>query len=284
MKKAIITVYYPSQNVVKNIRNISEQVDITYVLDNSPNDYTENIDLSSFSNVKYVRFGENLGLSKAFNTVLCSENFNEDDYIVFFDQDSTIEEGHIESLISEYELLQKNNIPVGVLGPVFYNTSNGLVEVPKIKTDLTENSFKVSSIITSSMLCTYKNIKQIGFFNERVFLDMADWDICWRIIEAGMLCCMTDKVVLKHSLGTGEKKVGFLRVRVGSPFREYYQTRECLYLLTRRYTPFKFKIRFILMLTVRPIIHVLFLENKKDRIKYILKGIKDFFAKKSGAL
>lgn len=216
--------------------------------------------------------------------MLCSENFNEDDYIVFFDQDSTIEEGHIESLISEYELLQKNNIPVGVLGPVFYNTSNGLVEVPKIKTDLTENSFKVSSIITSSMLCTYKNIKQIGFFNERVFLDMADWDICWRIIEAGMLCCMTDKVVLKHSLGTGEKKVGFLRVRVGSPFREYYQTRECLYLLTRRYTPFKFKIRFILMLTIRPIIHVLFLENKKDRIKYILKGIKDFFAKKSGAL
>ena len=62
------------------------------------------------------------------------------------------------------ECLQKNNIPVGVLGPVFYNTSNGLVEVPKIKTDLTENSFKVSSIITSSMLCTYKNIKQISLF------------------------------------------------------------------------------------------------------------------------
>lgn len=254
------------------------------MLDNSPQENGGQLDFIGVDNIKYICFGENLGLSLAFNKLFQIEEFEEDDYIVFFDQDSTVEEAHIDNLVQEYELLQKNNIPVGVLGPVFYNTSNGLIEVPKTKTALTEHSFKVSSIITSSMLCKYKDIKDIGFFNERVFLDMADWDICWRIIESGKLCCMTDKIVLKHSLGTGEKKIGFLRIRVGSPFREYYQTRECLYLLTRKYTPFKYKVRFVLMLTVRPIMHLLFLENKKERIKYIFKGIKDFCAKKTGAL
>ena len=257
-----------------------------YICDNSPEKNSKIFEFAEFKGqIEYIWFGENLGLSQAFNSVLTADNgWNDDDYILFFDQDSHINEGHIESLISEFEMLLKGGFDVGCLGPVFFNTSNNTVEVPKIKTPLTEHSFKVSSVITSSMLCRYKDIKNIGFWNDKVFLDMADWDFCWRMVKHNKLCCMTDAVTLKHSLGTGEKRVGPIRLRVGSAIREYYQTRECIYLLTKGYTPIKFKIRFIAMLTVRPIMHLLFLDNRKTRFKCICMGVCDFFKKKCGAL
>ena len=221
----------------------------------------------------------------AFNRILkCEDEFNDNDFIIFFDQDSTIEKDHITSLAKEYELLESNNVNMGCLAPVFFNTSNGTIEIPKMKERITDNSFKVASVITSSLLCRYSSIKEVSFWNEDVFLDMADWDFSWRIRKVGKAIVMTDSVTLRHSLGTGEKKVGPIKIRVGSAFREYYQTRDCLYLLFRSYTPFKFRIRFIAQLTIRPIIHLLFLNDRKVRLQYIIKGFKDFLTKKHGAL
>ena len=215
-------------------------------------------------------------MSAAFNRVLKEKTFNDDDFIIFFDQDSHISDEHINILCKEYKKLEDRGFALGCLGPVYFNTSSGIVEIPKQKKQLTEHSYSVKSIITSSMLTRYKILKDIDFWNEEIFLDMADWDVCWRFIASKKLCCMTDAVTLNHTLGNGEKKIGLLRVREGSPFREYYQTRDCLYLLKKNYVPFKFKIRFMLMITVRPILHFLFLPNKRKRLFYIKQGIHDY--------
>lgn len=283
MKFALVTLYNPNRNVIENIKTISSQVDQIILCDNSR---INNTDL--FSCIKksvYIFNNANLGLSTAFNKVLkIDDNFSDDDYIIFFDQDSKIEENHIANLIEEYELLESKNINIGCLGPVFFNTSSESIEVPKQKKKLTEHIFEVKSLITSSMICRYSKIKRINFWNEEIFLDMADWDLCWRFIENGMLCCMTDSVVLHHSLGKGERKFLFFRIREGNSFREYYQTRDCLYLLKKKYVPVKYRIRFFLMIIVRPIIHYIFLSDKKERIKYIVKGIIDYKKNIKGSL
>ena len=280
MKKAIVTVYYPDQENANNIERIAKQVDQVIICDNSPN---ENKQLFLGDNIYYEFFGENLGLSAAFNRVLKADlGWKDDDYIIFFDQDSTIEDKHIDSLIEVYERLRNEHINVGCLGPVFYNNSNGMVEIPKQKTTVMEKTYSVQSIITSSMVTTYESIKEIDFWNENIFLDMADWDICWRLMERGKKCCMTEEVVLNHTLGNGEKKVAGLRLRVGSTIRDYYQTRDCLYLLKEKYTPLKYKCRFILMLTVRAIMRLLFLEDRKKRLHFIKRGFKDYSNKVHG--
>lgn len=280
MKKAIVTVYYPDNENANNVEKIAKQVDKVIVCDNSP---SENEGLFTNEKIQYVFFGENLGLSAAFNRVLKSDyDWSDDDYIIFFDQDSTIEENHIDDLIKVYKKLIGENVDVGCLGPVFYNNSNGTVEVPRMKTALFEKTYSVQSIITSSMLTTYATLKSVGFWNEKIFLDMADWDICWRMMQVGKKCCMTEDVVLNHTLGNGEKKIAFFRLRVGSPIRDYYQTRDCLYLLKERYTPFKYKCRFISMLTVRAILRLLFLEDRKKRYHYMKRGFKDYFNKVVG--
>lgn len=276
MKKAIVTVYYPDKENAENVERISQQVDQVIICDNSPND---NQDLFKGEKIEYVFFGENLGLSAAFNRVLKADmNWSDGDYIVFFDQDSTIEENHIDKLVEVYSKLLNAGIDVGCLGPVFYNNSNGMVEIPKQKTAILEKNYSVQSIITSSMLTTYEVLKSVDFWNEKIFLDMADWDICWRIMKTGKECCMTEEVVLNHTLGNGEKKVAGFRLRVGSVIRDYYQTRDCLYLLKEDYTPLKYKCRFILMLTARSWMRLLFLEDRKKRFNFIKRGFKDYFS------
>lgn len=287
MTAALITMYYPSPAAIGNIKTIAAQVDTVYICDNSPEsnfrmfpeaDWTENI--------RYTCFYENLGLSAAFNRILKSPDipWSGDDYVFFFDQDSRIGPEHIRQMVQTYEDLRGRGFPVGCLGPVYFNTSSGTVEVPKMKTPLTADTYAVSSIITSSMLCSYAALRSVGFWNERVFLDMADWDLCWRITSGGMLCCQTQVVTLHHSLGSGQKKVGPITLRVGQPFREYYQIRECLYLFFRSYTPIKYRIRFLAMIFVRSPLHLLFLDRRKQRFAYICKGFADFIRGKQGAL
>lgn len=273
---ALVTVYNPDKNVVENLQILSRQVEQVILCDNSMNDNAQM--LGGVTKSIYTTQHKNLGLTGAFNSILKDPAYGwkDDDLIIFFDQDSQIGEGYIQALQDEYRKIETLIPNLGCLGPVFYNTSNGRTERPRQKKNITDETYEVSNTITSSLMMRYGNLKRIDFWNEKVFLDLADWDLCWRMQKAGMVCCMTEKVVLHHSVGNGEKKVGSIKLRVGQPFREYYQTRDALYLLQENYVPLKMRLRLIANVTIRPVVHYLMLDDKKSRMKFIRRGINDY--------
>lgn len=273
---ALVTLYNPSEKEFNNCRILSQQVDTVILCDNSQESH-ETV-FQNEKNIIYITKNENLGLGAAFNVALKNDTYGwkDDDLIIFFDQDSQIGEGYIQALQDEYRKIETLIPNLGCLGPVFYNTSNGRTERPRQKKNITDETYEVSNTITSSLMMRYGNLKRIDFWNEKVFLDLADWDLCWRMQKAGMVCCMTEKVVLHHSVGNGEKKVGPIKLRVGQPFREYYQTRDALYLLQENYVPLKMRLRLIANATIRPVVHYLMLDDKKSRMKFIRRGINDY--------
>lgn len=273
---ALVTLYNPSEKEFNNCRILSQQVDTVILCDNSQESHETAF--QDKKNIVYVTKNKNLGLGAAFNMALKDDTYGwkDDDLIIFFDQDSQIGEGYIQALQDEYRKIETLIPNLGCLGPVFYNTSNDRTERPRQKKNITDETYEVSNTITSSLMMRYGNLKKIGFWNENVFLDLADWDLCWRMRKAGMVCCMTEKVVLHHSVGNGEKKVGLIKLRVGQPFREYYQTRDALYLLQENYVPLKMRLRLIANVTIRPVVHYLMLDDKKSRIKFIRRGINDY--------
>ncbi|WP_199589188.1 glycosyltransferase [Coprobacillus sp. AF33-1AC] len=283
MIAALMTCYYPDSENIKNIDIISKQVDKIFVCDNSPSNNKKMMP-SDNEKIEYCFFGKNLGLSMAFNRILKEKkyHFDDDDFIIFFDQDSRINDGFISNLIKDYLEVEDKGYEIGCIGPVYFNNSSNMLEVPKVKTVISEKIYHVNSIITSSMLIKYSTLKELNFWNENVFLDMADWDLCWRLNQIGKMCTMSENVIMNHTLGVGEKRLGPLRVRVGSPIREYYQTRDCIYLLKEKYTPIRNKIMFIEMLSIRPVVHFLLLDSKKKRMKYVKRGIVDYFKKIRG--
>lgn len=281
---SLVTLYNPQDKHINNVDNLILQSDLVIVCDNS-NDSHCNC-FTDKDRCIYLHWGKNYGLSKAFNLVLKNSDikWNDEDIVIFFDQDSILPDNHIKALWKEYEYLEKIGIKVGCIGPVYFDSSTGKDEIPKMYRRITESVITVDSIVTTSMLCKYKTIKDIKFWNEEIFLDMADWDFCWRLIYSGYSVCMTNKTILKHSVGDGVKKIGIFRLRVGKPFREYYQIRDCLKLLTKKYTPFKYRVRFIGMLTLRNILHIIFFKNRINRGKFILRGIIDYITGKGGGI
>ena len=284
---AIVTLYQPNDENISNLALILEQVDYLVICDNSLSDNHIRVkNVLQNPHYSYLYNSKNLGLSAAFNIALnmLELNWSDNDYVIFFDQDSKIDKNYIIALKSEYEKLISLDYKIGCIGPKYYDKSAECYCVPKIKKDITDTLMSVKSIITSSMLCRYGELKEIGFWNEDIFLDMADWDLCWRFQQNGYLTCMTTKVCLMHKLGDNCKKIGPLTLKTSNPIREYYQTRDSLKLLHKSYTPFKFKIRFIKNLTLKPVVHFLLLDDKKKRLSYFYRGIKDYYNGVSGEI
>lgn len=281
---AIVTVYYPSEKMAANIKEIASQVDRIFICDNSPKESSSLF--AMISNKIYLYFGKNLGISGAMNHVLKDKQYHweQGEYIVFFDQDSCIPDSYIQKLVTEYESISNRGYDLGCIGPVYFNYSNNRLETARSKKQITRHSFQVPNIITSSMLCEYSSLKSIGFWNENIFLDWADFELCWRLRQLKKICCLTDKLVLNHQVGIGERKIGFIHLRIWSPIREYYQIRDGLYLMSQKYVPVKFKLRLIVGFTIGLLFHMLFLGESKKRLYYIMKGITDYQKNITGSL
>lgn len=280
--RALVTLYYPEKRQIENIRKIAWQADSVYLCDNSPVSHEK--DFLNIVNAVYFWFPENRGLSGALNMVLKSDmGWKKNDYVIFFDQDTRIPEFHVIRLLSEYKRLVKKGYRIGCLGPVYYNMHSQMLEIPKEMKYISEATLKVKSIITSSLLCTYQNLKDTGYWNEEIFLDMADWDLCWRFMQKGYLCGMSFVSIIKHCVGEDEIRIGPLKFKTWKPFREYYQIRDGLYLLHKRYMPYRYRLKYISMMILLPL-RIAFSDCKRERMRYIKMGVRDYKAGIKGVL
>ncbi len=273
MVYALITLYGYKDNIDNNIKMIAKQVDRVIVCDNSKKQ--SKIELPG--NVEYLFNNNNLGISAAFNKVLKdnSRNWKSNDYILFFDQDTAIPEHHIKALINEFEHLKSDGINVGIIGPAYYDINEKQVKLTG-RTRVSERSWNAEVLLTSSSLSTYENLHTINFWNDNLFLDLCDWDLVWRFKQAGYSCIITDISVIRHALGESVKRIGPIKAKESMPIREYYETRDCMKLMHKAYTPKNYKIRFVAQVTLRPILHLLLLPHKKERIKFIIQGFRDY--------
>ena len=279
---ALITLYHPDPSCAENVRRIAEQTDRVFLCDNSPAASGELF--RSIANAEYLFFGENRGLSAAFNTVFRQYRdwFQPDDFILFFDQDSTPPEGHIQKLTALFLALEQKACPVGCLGPVYFNPNTGKLKLPRVRRRLCDGVFTVESVITSSLLTRYRILEEVSFWNERCFLDMADWDFCWRIRAAGYLCCAAEEIVLRHRLGLNVKAEGAASARGKRMAREYYQLREALCLRQQPYTPLRFRLKFFNMLTFKAAYRLLRFEDRAARFRLYQRARRDHRAGYSG--
>jgi len=279
---AIVTLYYPDSSTVANIQGISKQVSQLVLADNTPNLNHEGM-FSEIPNAVYFANKKNLGLSRAFNQAMELSQVKESDFIVFFDQDSTIADRQIERLISDFQKLEANH-KVGYLGPMFFDTNRKeLFGLYPQSREVEENCWTVPSTITSSVIMRYKVLEEIGFWNEKVFLDYGDLDLGWRLLAGGYENFVTKNVVMTHRMGDGIKtrkhpfKNKIVSVAEYSPVRLYYQIRDGLRLLREDYVPLESRKIIKNELYRRTKGRLLFFDKKLTTIKYVLKALLDSY-------
>lgn len=209
---------------------------------------------------------ENQGIAKALNQLTSAAQKEGFDWILTLDQDSVVPS----NIVGEFEKYI-NNSSVGILCPIICDRNKD--EEIKINEDCTE----IDECITSGSLLNIKAWSEIGGFDERMFIDGVDFDICYRLRQRGYKIYCIHSVVLLHELGHIEyHRFLFWKVLVKnhSAFRKYYIARNIIYVAKKRKSVL-LAIKGILQEVKLLGIVLLYETDKKSKSISIIKGIRD---------
>ena len=270
---AIIITYNPNfQEFYEYYKQNIKEVDYTIIVDNSENNVVRKKikKLSTELSTEVIQLDSNRGIAYAQNIgVHKAEKLGWFAFVLFLDQDSLLQKGMVDIYNKYYEKL-KNQYKIAALG--VSNTQN-----------FNNDYIEVKQIISSGTFTPLAVFKEIGYFDEDLFIDFVEYDWCWRAKAKGYkIFSIRECKLLTHMHGDGKVNILGTSMVKPSSIRLYYQYRNLLTLLKRSYIPLKWKITMAVKMLVKIPIYIFLLKDNKNTIKYIFRGFRDSFLKKQG--
>ncbi len=272
---------------IENLKNLVNQLLIyknisVYVVDNAS---SFNVDVGiQDERLKLIKLKENTGIAKAQNVGIDYAEKNNAEYIVFFDQDSTIPDNFINDLMFDYKQLEIQGLKIGAIGPRFMderfnffypsiNYNNGKRE--RIDTENINKPTKSTLLISSGSLVSTSTLLNVGLMRENYFIDYVDTEWCFRAESKGYSNYISSRAVMKHAVGDNMIENRYFKTPIHSPFRRYYITRNAFYMLKEPHIPKGVAIRQIFVNFIQQIIIIINEKNKKGYIMSFYSGVKD---------
>lgn len=279
----LIVSYNPGEQIIQSIKELVKQVDKVIIVDNGSLEsaITEHLrSLDSTGIVKILYNQKNLGIAHALNqgiNIAIQENF---EWIVTFDQDTAIPTTFISSLFNCYDKIQLKQ-DIAILCPIYLNS---------FIQSVTDNSSKyyeyVKSAMTSGSLMKISAIKEIGLFDEKLFIDWVDHDYCVRTRLSKYRIVESTHTHLIHVPGNVSENFIFgtkICTSNHSPLRRYYMYRNRIIYLKRYFLVDSIFILQDLLTGLKDALKIALLEEqKKDKLIMVCVGIKDGIFNKLG--
>lgn len=249
-----------------NIDAISPQLKEVVLFDNGSKNIKQIKKLiEEYNNVFLIEGRTNKGIAVALN-VLMKWGYNKEyQWMLSLDQDSVCHEDFVKEM-SKYLMIKKR---LGIVAPVIKDRNVGIIghnPVKKIQ--------HVNTCITSGAFSNLKAWKQIGGYDERMFIDSVDFEYCYRMRKNKYGVIQVRDVQLLHEIGASEKRrFLFWKVIVNghSAFRKFYIAQNNVYYPLKHHLWLHFLRgnfrNFGLMFVV-----LLYEDNKKDKLLAIIKG------------
>jgi len=280
----LIVTYNPDlEELNQAVERLKKQTDIVIVCNNS--DYDVKFDDEQ---VKVFNFGENLGIAQAQSIGMKWAFENEADFILQMDQDSIPRDDLVEKLLECYEDLTNKGYKIGLVGPQDFDKDTKEFNTARLKKGTfieSTNYVSLEQTLSSGSLIPKHVHNVVGGMDDELFIDAVDSEYCWRIRKNGFLVIKNNDALLAHKLGDGKQKIlGFLNVGVPSPIRHYYQIRNTLLLARRDYVPTYWKYSMLVKVVFKLFVYPFTLNKGFERLKYIVKGIKDGVFSRSGKI
>ena len=231
--------------------------------------------------VTVIYLEDNKGIASALNKGIKYSIEKGYNWILTLDHDSIITDNMIKNMLTCYEGLNNELkekvamlVPVHVEEKEYQNASN-------INEEKASNSYiEVLTEITSGALTKAEIYKNVGMYDEKLFIDLVDHDYCLSLNKKGFKIIQVNNATLIHNLGESVRKsiLGLKMIPTNhSPLRRYYMSRNRHYIWEKYKEDFPSwvltdKRRFI----TENLKIVLFEDNKIEKFKYIKRGIKDY--------
>ncbi|WP_294174542.1 glycosyltransferase family 2 protein [uncultured Clostridium sp.] len=278
---AVIITYNVENDFKERINKLKGKVDEIIVVDNGSKAETINMLKELEKEVTVIYLEDNKGIASALNKGIKYSIEKGYNWILTLDHDSIITDNMIKNMLTCYDGLNNELkekvamlVPVHVEEKEYQNGSN-------INEEKDSNSYiEVLTEITSGALTKAEIYKNVGMYDEKLFIDLVDHDYCLSLNKKGFKIIQVNNATLIHNLGESVKKsvLGLKMIPTNhSPLRRYYMSRNRHYIWDKYKEDFPSwvltdKRRFI----TENLKIVLFEDNKIEKFKYIKKGIKDY--------
>ncbi|ULT56455.1 glycosyltransferase family 2 protein [Neobacillus drentensis] len=275
---AIVVTYNPNiEELKENMESVVHQVGGICIVDNSTDASLQEKLLAFQDNKKFhvlsnkgnygIAFAQNIGMKWALDK----------GYEAFFqlDQDSKLMEDTVLKLVNEYNFLLSQDKKIACIGPLAFDRDKSEDDVYHNYNSTNERIIKVPQTLSSGSLIPKDAFIGIGGMEEDLFIDLVDYEWCWRAEKQGYSTYVTNDVKMAHRLG--EDRYHFLGKSIGvpSPIRHYYQFRNTLEMLKRSYVPLNFKVKYIPILLFKFFFFSLFVKPRAVRFRMMVKGTMD---------
>ncbi|WP_284036344.1 glycosyltransferase family 2 protein [Neobacillus sp. 114] len=285
---AVMVCFYPDiKELASNIMSIVKQVDKLIIVDNSEKPVNSNLlpGTQDENKIQWIFLKGNLGIGAAQNVgikLAIEENY---DSILLLDQDSNPPADLVSSLVAGVEFLLDQGIKIACLGPDIFNKNTNETYKPLINKgiQLHEDFIEKDVLIASGKLILANAVKDIGMMDESLFIDLVDFEWCWRAKKHGYRVFSSKRARMGHMVGQKNVKVLKLyTLLIPSPIRHYYQFRNTLFLLKRSYVPNYWKIKSLVERSIEFFLYPLFVSPRLKRFRFIVSGIIDGLFNKKG--
>ncbi|MCI9070311.1 glycosyltransferase family 2 protein [Clostridium sp.] len=278
---AVIITYNVENDFKKRINKLKGKVDEIIVVDNGSKDKTISMlkELERETTIIYLE--ENKGIAYALNKGINYSIKKGYNWILTLDHDSIITDDMIKNMLNCYESFDEDFkekvamlVPIHVEEKEYKSNASSITQVSSV------SYMEVLTEITSGALTKAEIYKNIGMYDERLFIDLVDHDYCLYLNKKGFKIIQVKSAILIHNLGESVKKslLGLKMTPTNhSPLRRYYMSRNRHYIWDKYKNDFpkwvlKDKRRFI----TENLKIILFEDSKIEKFKYIRNGIKDY--------
>lgn len=296
MISSVIVLFNPDLSHLNFLINsLENQVDHIILVDNTPlnlKKYRCN-EFDDFKKVHYIDLMDNLGIAKAHNEGIKKSKDLNSEYVIIFDQDSSVEKDFIEKLYTVNLKIRRENKNVCAVGPTYVDIKTNTIapviryrgfRVQKIFPNPNEHYTKADHIISSGTLIKIEDLEKIGPMFEELFIDYVDLEWGLRAKKMGYDCYIANNVIMKHSIGDSSLKVPFSKkfLNIHSDFRKYFIIRNALYLSFYSDLQINWRILQIPKTINYFIFMFLFVSPRINIIKIFFKALKDALFKNMG--
>jgi rhamnosyltransferase len=276
---AVIVTFHPDASVFQRINTLAAQVDVLYVIDNTP----EEIDLGTWADsIVFFQNRNKGGLAGALNIALREAQKAGIRYFFVFDQDTDMSPDFCNTLLTTALGLEDDTW--AIVGPRHVNSSTGhpvRLSVPgrfmnSLWPQETSGVIECLCLINSCSLLDLQKVPKLMRYDEDLAVDMVDVEFCLAIRAAGFKMLCIPAITVAHGIGNRKKGSLAFSATNYSSHRKYLQTRN-RFIVWKKFA--RLETAFVItdaIIWLMDSFRTLAFETKRlDKFKAIFKGVMD---------
>ncbi|QIA64460.1 glycosyltransferase [Vibrio astriarenae] len=277
---AVVVFYHPNLQAINSLKKLSKMLPVV-VVDNT--EEGEPLEWVESESVNIIRNMCNLGVAKAINQGVEYWQSQGMNWCFLFDQDSVIDDGFIEEMITPITSKRAPADNVAAYVPSYYaknlESYGSIIQVEKFGITrrhpkyARRNELWASYAINSGSLINLNSFNTIGPYLEGLFIDFCDIEWGLRANAKGFQIITNPEATLIQELG--EQPISFMGKKIvnHSPLRHYYYIRNAIHMLRLKHVPLVWKTVECAKMPVRFALYSTMTSNRIQHLKAMTLGL-----------